>query len=118
MAKNHHTTNRIAPDGYISITRPLAEAMFNMGYYVILCADNVNHAHILKGWCLGYIMYKENDEDFNALVKNYMCHTEPELGRRPVFYVKCTDLDIYKDNLLLVENVDFSHISSKRTIQR
>lgn len=88
--KNAYVTKRIAPQGYVAITRPLAFLLWKEGYSITICGNNVNSYHVFKGWCLGMTIDKEKDKDYSFLeiVHNYVSYSSAELLRYPVFYVR------------------------------
>jgi hypothetical protein len=98
-AKRGYATKRIAPQGYQAVTRQLARCMYDTGYDVTLCGNNVNAYHVFQGWGLGctvnYALY--NHYDFGSVVNNFMFYLEKELGSYPVFYVKTQDLQAYQE---------------------
>ena len=97
-----YATKRLAPQGYKAITKPLAESMYNAGYPVTLCGNNVNSYHVFQGWYLGHTIQRSDIEErsylvysFADLLNNFMFYLERELGYYAVYYVKETDLQAY-----------------------
>lgn len=93
--RSAYVTKRIAPQGYVAVTRKLAEILYNEGYPVTVCGNNVNSFHVFNGWHLGYTLNKQlinefsaYDHTFESLLCNFMFHLEKELGTYPVFYVR------------------------------
>lgn len=96
------TTKRQAPAGYIAIDKVLAQALYEGGYSITLCGNNVNMYHVFHNWCLGCTIDKQTTEERTALeytwqdhINSFMFYLEPELGRYIVFYVKVQDLQKY-----------------------
>ena len=111
--KNAYPTRRLSPEGYSAITKPLAKELYNQGFDVTMCGNNVNSFHIFKGWYLGYTVSKERTEqltslpyDFSDLVNNFLFYLDTELGYYPVFYVKSEDLQAYQGRQTRQTNLD------------
>lgn len=95
--KNAYVTKRIAPKGYVAVTKQLAELLYNQDVTVTMCGNNVNSYHVFEGWCLGYTFNKRGITErsayewtFTRIVNNFMFYLEKELGTYPVFYVQST----------------------------
>ena len=87
---------RIAPQGYVTVTKPLAKILYNKGVSIVLAGNNVNNYHIFNGWHLGCTI-EENQKDiqsFEQLVNSFMFYLDNELGKYPVFYVKREDIPV------------------------
>ncbi len=97
--RNCHVTKRIAPLGYVAVTKPLARELYLAQKDVTFCGNNVNSFHVFEGWQLGstYCLssYGPNSS-FEDLVKNFLFYLEPELGRYVVFYTK---MGLFKNEL-------------------
>ena len=88
--RHAYVTKRIAPAGYVAVTRKLAEVLYNESYPVTVCANNVNSFHVFDGWGLGCTFQNEKHDNnrFNVLLNSFMFYLEKELGTYPVFYVR------------------------------
>lgn len=102
MIRPGRITKRLAPSGYTAIDKVLAQALYEGGYSVTFCGNNVNLYHVFNGWYLGHTMNKKEIEEKCALeytwqnhINSFMFYLESELGRYIVFYVKTEDLHKY-----------------------
>jgi hypothetical protein len=100
MARYAYVTRRLAPLGYVAITKPLAKELYEQGHAITLCMNNVNAYHIFQGWHLGYVIDKESplysDYRFDDLVGSYRTYQpKSELGTYVVYYVKTCNLQAY-----------------------
>jgi hypothetical protein len=87
--RHAYVTKRVAPQGYVAVTRKLAHMLYCQGVPVTVCGSNVNCFHVFNGWYLGYTLpYRGNDYDFDTMVNSYVFHSDTELLRFPVFYVR------------------------------
>jgi len=95
---------RECPIGYIQCDRVKALELYNRGYPITVCGNNVNHMHVFDGWRLGYTFSNNhlnratwealNDiNDFETRLANYQFYLEPELGTYVVFYVKQSEIE-------------------------
>lgn len=97
-----YATKRIAPQGYKAVTKPLAESMYNSGYPVTMCGNNVNSYHVFNGWYLGHTIQRCSlstefpSEGFETNLKSFLFYLESELGYYVVYYVKTSDLQAYQ----------------------
>lgn len=85
-----YVTKRVAPRGYVAVTRKLAQVLYDEGYPLTICGNNVNTFHVFGGWHLGYTLKKDrhNDNTFDDILNSWKHYLERELGTYPVFYVK------------------------------
>ena len=85
-----YQTKRLAPPGYMAVTRPLAQQLYDREVPVTLCGNNVTSFHVFGGWCLGRTVQKNQMEgrQFENIVNGFLFYLEPELGRYVVFYVR------------------------------
>ena len=90
--RNAYVTKRQAPQGYVAVTRPLAEQLYNEGKEITLCGNNVRMFHIFQGWGLGFTANNTQIEEFQLLVNSFLHHLYPEFGSYPVFYVRKCDI--------------------------
>lgn len=102
--RNAYITKRIAPPGYIAVTRKLAEVLYDEGYAVTMCGNNVNSFHVFDGWHLGCTFQKEErNVSFETLLASFMSYLEGGLGTYPVFYVRQE----------VIDNMDLSILTAK-----
>ena len=99
--KNAYITRRIAPQGYVAVTKPLAKDLYEKNIDVTLAGNNINAYHIFGGWHLGYTVNKKEveekttaDHSFQDICNNFLMYLEDELGTYPVFYVKKEDVSL------------------------
>ena len=96
MKNAYVNKNRIAPSGYVAVTRPLAEKLWKEGKNVTLCGNDVNSFHVFDGWRLGCTVSSSLEwcysKTFEDVVNNFLFYLEAELGKYPVFYIKQNDL--------------------------
>ena len=88
--RHAYVTKRIAPEGYVAVTRKLAELLYSDGYSVTVCGNNVTSFHVFDGWHLGCTVQRDilDDKSFDVLLNSFMFYLDSELGTYPVFYVK------------------------------
>ena len=98
MPRQGYVTRRQAPAGYVAVTRPLAKTLYEQGYAVTLCGNNVNSFHVFDGWHLGYATQKDNRHEapedrptFDSIVGSFVSYLDKELGTYAVYYVKRED---------------------------
>lgn len=103
--KNAYVTKRIAPYGYVAVTKPLAQLLYNEGYAVTICGSNVNSYHVFKGWRLGATVdnVKDKDYTFDTIISNYEMYNVGGLSKHVVFYVRCE----------VVNNMDLALLKEK-----
>lgn len=102
-----YPTKRYCPQGYVAVTKPLARKLYELGYSVTFCGNNVNAYHVFNGWHLGCTMnISERDgtynpytketipDDFQDVVNNFLSYLDKELGTYCVYYVKQSDYEI------------------------
>ncbi len=89
-------TRRVAPKGYVAVTKKLAERLYDEGKLIRLCGNKVRSWHVFGGWCLGMTACNQAagsyDYTFNELCENFLSYLDRELGSYIVFYVKHGDL--------------------------
>lgn len=98
MSRYAYVTKRLAPMGYVAITKPFARALYEHGHAITLCGNNVNAYHVFKGWHLGCTSgdgataqsYAYPREAFDSILASFLFYPEPELGTYAVFYVKAS----------------------------
>ena len=102
MPKIGYPTRRISPEGYRAITKPLAQAMYDLDYPITLCGNNVNSYHVFQGWGLGHTIIKKCTNGapcpFGYRVNNFLSYMDRELGYYVVYYVRTEDLQAYNAN--------------------
>jgi hypothetical protein len=102
---NAYITKREAPEGYVAITRPLAEAMFNAGQSVILCSEKVNQFSITEREQWGFEVSKATaDRPFALLIYDFVHELPPQLGKRCVFYANAEEAQATFESLTLKES--------------
>jgi len=75
--------------GLLKVTRATAEALWNVGFPVILTGNNVNSHHFFTGWNLAYPMRpKSEDGNFSVAANAFVANLEPELGTGPAFFLR------------------------------
>lgn len=91
-----YVTRRVAPQGYVAVTKPLAELLYNDGKSVTLCGSNVNTFHIFSGWHLGCTISKDiYTQCFNDSVNSFLSYLDEELGSYVVFYIRREDITFH-----------------------
>jgi hypothetical protein len=96
MSRYAYATRRLAPVGYIAITKPLAQELYEHGHAITLCGNNVHAYHVFNGWYLGHTMRRCSmtehypSEEFAANVASFLSYLEKELGTYVVYYVKAS----------------------------
>jgi hypothetical protein len=90
--KNAYITKREAPEGYVVVTRILAEAIFERGFGVTVCGSKVNQFNIFRGENHGLTLRKIQTPEavFDTLVDTFIEAMPKSLGRNCVFYVRHT----------------------------
>ncbi len=88
---------RAAPQGYVAVTKKLAERLYDEGKPITLCGNRVRSFYVFDGWYLGMTVSvqdtREYGYNFNDYCENYLNGLDRELGSYIVFYVKLEDLD-------------------------
>lgn len=91
---NAYITKREAPEGYVAVTRSLAEALYRQGFQVVLCGSEVNQYNILERAHRGYVVSKQTaTKPFALLIYDYMQVLPPSLGKHCVFYARASEAD-------------------------
>ena len=95
--KTGYITKRVAPHGYVAVTKPLARKLYEQGRDITICGNNVNAYHIFHGWHLGCTINIHQEHtvdsnnkpiDFGDIIQNYLYYLEPSMGVYYVYYVK------------------------------
>ena len=87
-----YVTGREAPEGYVAVTKLLAQSIYNAGKSVTLCGNNINAFHVFGGWHLGCTVSKDTHAQcFDDIVNSFLSYLDKELGSYVVFYVKKED---------------------------
>ena len=91
-----YVTRRVAPQGYVAVTKPLAELIYNAGKLVTLCGNNVNVFHVFDGWHLSCTIIKDmHVQCFNNSVNSFLSYLDKELGSYVVFYIRREDITFH-----------------------
>lgn len=104
MSRYAYATRRLAPVGYVAVTKPLAKELYEQGHAVTLCGNNVNASHVFKGWYLGYTITKQEMDiqaycphpTFAAIAGSFLSYLDKELGAYVVYYVKASAIQAHK----------------------
>lgn len=93
-----YVTKRHCPTGYVAVTKPLAEQLYNANVDLTLCGNNVNSYHVFGGWHIGCTVKSicEDSTEFSSILVDFLHYLDPELGTYAVFYVKKSDLAVYR----------------------
>ena len=91
--RNAYVTKREAPQGYVAVTRPLAEKLFTEGKEITFCGSNVRSFHVFQGGCLGFTSTNAQGRIFTSLLNSFLFYLDRELGRYAVFYAKKEDIE-------------------------
>ncbi len=73
--------------GLVKIDRGSAKRLFGAGVPIVMVGSNVNAHHFFGGWHLAYRADPGHDRSFDVIANAFSFHLEPELGRRPAFFV-------------------------------
>lgn len=91
---SHINSRRLAPAGYVSITKPYARLLYESGKEITIAGNNVNRFHIIEGWHLGYSTTMEEQEQrhFEDVCRYFLHYLDRELGSYAVYYAKQEDI--------------------------
>lgn len=87
----HHAyiTRRVAPQGYVAVTRPLAEILFERGHRVTICSDKVNEFDVFDRHKMGFTVSKATaDRPFALLVYDFRQTMPPTMRKNCVYYAE------------------------------
>jgi hypothetical protein len=112
---NAYITKRVAPPGYVAITRSLAEVLFNAGHAVTLCGSKVNNFGVFDNEHYGFTVTKDTaDRPFALLIYDYRERLPKSLGRECVYYARREDAETVLETITSKEVLVRQH-NARRT---